>query len=169
MKRLHKRAQIDLSFGFIFSVILIIFFLAFAIYAIMNFLEMKSKMEAERFLDNLQNDVNSFWKANQGIDEFSYVLPKKIKEVCFIYTDAPEKGSKASIYEELKMYAGKEDNLLFYPIGSSQLTRSSKIERINLYEMTGQENPLCFQNKNGRVTLVLEQEYGGSPLVKIRR
>jgi hypothetical protein len=31
------------------------------------------------------------------------------------------------------------------------------------------ENPLCFQNKNGKITITLEQESGGTALVNIKK
>ncbi|MFH1365163.1 MAG: hypothetical protein ABIH28_01095 [archaeon] len=166
---MKKSGQLDLSFGLIFSVILIVVFLGFAIYAIIGFLGMKEKIEIGKFLNDLQSNVNTYWKANQGTDQFSYFLPVGIKEVCFLNKETSGIGPKENIYDELEKYLSEGDNLIFYPIGSAKSVKSAKIEHIDLAEMTKQENPLCFENKNGKTTLSLEQEYGGTQLVNIRR
>ena len=109
----RKRGQIDLSFGLIFSVILIIAFLGFAVYAIINFLGMKDKIEVGKFIDELQGDVDTAWKSSQTLDDFSYFLPVNIKEVCFIDESKAGKGGKADIYTELKNRLAKEANMIF--------------------------------------------------------
>jgi len=164
----RKRGQLDLSFGLIFSVILIVAFLGFAVYAIVNFLGMKDKIEVGKFIADFQEDVNVLWRSMQGMDDFSYSLPLKIKEVCFIDSTKGKKGRNASIYEELNMRLAKDANLIFYPLGSSKGLFSVNIEHIDLSNMTKMNNPLCFPNKNGKTTLVLEQESGGTNLVIVR-
>lgn len=166
MKRV-KKAQLDLSFGLIFSVILIIAFLGFAIYAISSFLKMKSKIEIGKFLDDFQSDVDKFWRASQGADEVSYVLPSGIKEVCFINRASGGNGSRKEIYPELERYSGADGNLVFYPIGSAKSSNYARIENLNLGGIA--ENPLCFQNRNGKVSITLEQEVGGTALVNIKK
>jgi len=164
---MKKRGQLDLSFGLIFSVILIVAFLGFAIYAIASFLGMKDKIETGKFLEDLQADVDKFWKASQGTDSVEYFLPVKIKEICFINLDAGAKGNRTSIYGELKRYAGNNGNLVFYPINSAKFSNYAIINHINLETMA--ENPLCFQNNNGKVSIALEQESGGTALVNIKK
>jgi hypothetical protein len=163
-----KRGQIDLSFGLIFSVILIIAFLGFAIYAIINFLGMQQKIQVSTFIKDLQNDVDVFWKSTQSVDTITYSLPTKIEKVCFINTALPKRGTDAGIYEELERRLGKDSNLIFYPLGSSKALYSANIEHIDLTNMTKTKNPLCFVNKNGKTNITLEQEFGGSNLVELR-
>lgn len=164
---MKRRAQIELSFGLIFSVILIIVFLAFAVYAIVKFLGIRDKIEVGTFLEDFQSDVDKFWKGQQGMDEVTYSLPVKIKEACFIDKESPATGSRTSIYTELKMHAGKDGNLVFYPINSAKFSNYAVINHINLDGMA--ENPLCFQNKNGKMNITLEQESGGTALVNLKK
>jgi uncharacterized protein (UPF0333 family) len=166
MKKM-KRGQLDLSFGLIFSVILIVVFLGFAIYAISSFLKLKSKIETGKFLDEFQADIDKFWRASQGADEVSYILPAKIKEICFINKNSRKNGTRADIYDELGRYSGTDGNLIFYPIGSARPSNYAHIENINIEGIA--ENPLCFQNKDGRINMVLEQETGGTSLVNIKK
>jgi hypothetical protein len=167
MGDVHNKGQLDLSFGLIFSVILIVVFLAFAIYAIVNFLGMKEKMETGKFLNDLQTDVDKFWKASQGTDNVVYFLPLRIKEVCFIDITSEKNGTRAGIYNELERYAWTDGNLVFYPIGSAKFAKYAIINHLNLKTLA--ENPLCFQNKNGRLNITLEQVSGGTPLVNIKK
>jgi len=162
-----KRGQLDLSFGLIFSVILIIAFLGFGIYAIINFLGMKDKIETGKFLEDLQTDIDKFWRASQGTDTVSYYLPVKIKEVCFIDKNSVKKGTRERIYDELERYSGNDGNLVFYPIGSAKSSNYAIIEHLNLEKLA--ENPLCFQNKNGKVNITIEQESGGTALVNVKK
>ena len=168
MGEINTKGQLDLSFGMIFSVILIVFFFGFAIYAIVNFLGMQEKMETGQFVNDLQADVDKFWKASQGTEDVVYILPTKIKEVCFIDITATNGvGADSTIYEELKRYAGNDGNLVFYPIRSAKFATYVVIKNINLHSMAG--NPLCFPNKNGKVNITLEQEFGGTALVNIKK
>jgi len=165
MGDLKKKGQLDLSFGLIFSVILIIAFLGFAIYAIIQFLGMKDKIETGKFLENFQTDVDKLWKADHGKSNPSYFLPIKIKEVCFIDLNSVKKGKRMGIYDELKDWSGEKSNLVFYPIGSSKISNYAVINNINVENLA--ENPLCFKNNNGRINITLEQEAGGTALVNV--
>lgn len=163
---MKKRGQIDLSFGLIFSVILIVVFLGFAIYAIVYFLNMSDNMKTSSFLKDFQTDVDKFWKSDGSTDDLPYSLPTKIKKVCFINSSKTGKGIDASIYEELERYLSQNANLIFYPIGSSSI-KSVKINHIDIINTTKTNNPACFENKNGKITLRLNQDNGGTNLVII--
>ena len=76
-----KKGQLKISFGMIFSIILIVVFIAFAGYAIVKFINLQQTIQIESFKNDLQNDVNAL----SGGDSYQreYYLPKKINEVCF--------------------------------------------------------------------------------------
>jgi len=81
----NHKAQMELSFGMIFSIILIIIFIAFAVYGITKFLEISREAQIKNFLNNLQNDVDNMRSSSgEQIINRSYVLPKKITKVCFV-------------------------------------------------------------------------------------
>jgi uncharacterized membrane protein required for colicin V production len=162
----NNRGQLDLSFGLIFSVILIIAFLGFAIYALVSFLGMKEDLKTSVFLEDLQTDVDKFWKSDGSSDEISYSLPTKVKKVCFINSTYPGRGSDKNIYEELKSYLKQDANLIFYPIRSASVT-SIKINHLDILNITKTNNPACFDNKAGKTILNLKQDLGGTNLVMI--
>ena len=70
----RKKAQIKLSFGMIFSIILIIVFLAFAFYAIKVFLGIQNTAQIGKFISDLKSDVDRVWKSTESSEEKEYNL-----------------------------------------------------------------------------------------------
>jgi len=160
MKRVDKRGQMKLSFGMIFSIILIIIFLVFTFYAIKTLLGMNENVTIGKFYDSLQDDVSKVWQASQGSQVEIYSLPGKIKKVCFVDYGNPGIGADSNEYDELSLEASSSKNIVFLPLGSGNSMSSGKINHIDLEQMTMQNNPLCFENKDGKVTINLEKTYG---------
>ena len=59
----------NISFGMIFSILLIVFFIAFAFYGIKKFLGFQDTIKIEKFLDDLQSDVDRVWRGSQASQE----------------------------------------------------------------------------------------------------
>ena len=130
---MNKRGEMHLSFGMIFSIILIIFFIAFAFYAIQKFLGLQDTIKIEKFADDLQRDVDTVWQSSQASQEFEYFIPKKIEAVCF---------------------TGDEfENLVFE---SNDVILGKKIEKISL----GTQDRVCFDNDEGKVKIKLSKNFG---------
>ena len=151
----RTRGQIKLSFGMIFSIILIIVFISFAFFAIQKFLGLGETISVGKFADDFQFDVDKLWKSSQGSQELEYSLPKGIKQVCFMNLLELERGvfEDEDYYEEFERYS-PDNNLFFYPAGSAELN-GIKIEHIDF----GRNNPLCFEN-DGKVKIVIEKNFG---------
>ncbi|MDP3966395.1 MAG: hypothetical protein Q8Q04_02600 [archaeon] len=127
----NKRGQMKLSFGMIFSIILINFFLAFAFYAIQKFLSLQDEIKTAKFYESLRADVERVWTSTEASKEVQYIVPNNVKQVCFksdpnknVYfkTDRPKPGE---FVEHLKIL---ED--------------------------------ACFPAYGGKVKFTLEKEYG---------
>ena len=73
MVRGDKSGQMKLSFGMIFSIILIVAFVTFAVYAIITFLGVQEIAKVAIFRDNLQEDINKIWR--------KYMIQKGITRV----------------------------------------------------------------------------------------
>lgn len=162
-----KRAQMQLSFGMIFSIILIIVFVAFAVYAIIKFLDLQEGVQVGQFLNDLQNDVDKMWKSSQGSVEKDYRIPSGIDYVCLVDFNSPKRGDNLIYYDDLKMGFYEFENLIFYPVGSAGVD-SYNLRHINLSSITGIENPLCIPNVKGKVKLTIGMNPGNS-LVTITR
>lgn len=140
-----KNGQIKLSFGMIFSIILIIVFLAFAFYAIKTFLGMQNTIQTEKFLSDLKSDIDRVWKSTESSEEKEYALPSKIDAVCF----------RDNEYE----------NLFFR---SDKFFEGGQINHINISEIISTGDSYCIENIGGKVTLTLVKEIGEA-LVTITR
>ena len=127
----------EISFGMIFSVILIIFFLAFAFYAIRKFIELQQSVQIETFLSDFQEDINKMWKSPQGSQTSIYTLPKKIIAVCFT-----------------------DDEFINLEFTSETIIPGDYIENLNIKAITENENPFCVENLNGKISFIISKEYG---------
>jgi len=144
MKRL-KKAQLNISFGMIFSIILIIFFLAFGFYAIKKFIDLQNSIQIENFLRDFQQDVDRMWKSSQGSQEVKYPIPSKISAVCF----------KDNEFQNLELI-------------SSSLKKGDLIENIDIAKITKEEDPYCIQVSKGKISLTIVKDYG-EILVRVER
>lgn len=133
----YKRSQIKMSFGMVFSIILIIIFLAFAFYGIKKFLDMQITIQTAQFVNDLQADIDKIWKGSQGSQEVTYTLPKKINEVCFTDNDY--------------------NNLYFV---SSDYMEDRQIKNIDIIKITEDKDPFCIVNKGGKVEMIIKKDYG---------
>lgn len=157
----------QISFGMIFSIILIIFFLAFAFFGIRTFLGIQDSGKTAKFLNDLQSDVEKVWKSSQASQVKEYSLPGERSYVCFADFDAPARGSRASFYDELKRAHYGRENMVFYPV-EFEGTESAEIKYIDLDTITENENPFCIENVDGKVRLRLTKNFSDS-LVTIER
>lgn len=160
LKLNQTRGQIKLSFSMIVSVILIIIFIVFAFYAIQKFLKIQDAVKARQFVENLQSDIDNAWKGSQRSQEVEYILPEKIKHVCFIDTGSEESGLNGNLYDELKSFCYYNENMVFEPVGSAQGIESKEIKHINITKITETENPFCFENIKGKVKMTIQKSFG---------
>lgn len=150
-----KKGQIKLSFGMMFSIILIIFFIAFAFFAIQKFLGLGNTISIGKFVEDFQLNVDKLWEGVKGSQESEYFLPKKIKLVCFVNLLEPEKGTyqNQDYYEVFDKYS-PDNNLFFYPMDVG--LNGIEIKHISIEE----DNPTCFEVKNGKVKIGIEKDFG---------
>jgi len=154
--RKKSRGQMKLSFNMIFSLILIVVFLGFGIFAITKFLGMQKATQILNFKTNLQEDVDEIWRSSKGSQEISYTLPSSIKEVCFVDFSKTIREE----YGDLTRVNNGFENLAFFPVGSGDGNDATKINHINLEQITLERNPYCVQVKKGKVSMTLSKNYG---------
>lgn len=154
-----KRGQMQLSFGMIFSIILVVVFLGFAFYAIKTFLAFQDSAKAGKLFDELQSDIDRIWKSSQSSEQQEYVVPSGADFVCFIDFSSDAQGADSIFYTELERSDYGSENLAFYPVKFTGF-ESKEIKHIDIEETTAEENPLCIKTSNGRVSLVLKKDFG---------
>jgi len=141
----RKLGAMEISFGMIFSIILIIVFLAAGFYAITKVIEWQKNIQIESFLKYLQDDIDEMWKSNQGSQVLTYSLPTNINAVCF------------------------EDNeFRNLEFNSDKIINGKMIQHIDIAKTTIEENPLCIQNVKGKIRFTIAKDYGET-LVTVER
>jgi len=136
-KKGNKKAQLNISFGMIFSIILIIAFIAFAFYAIKTVLNWQSSLQIETFMNDLQIDVDKIWKGIPETQTVDYSLPNKITFICF----------QDSEFENLRFI-------------SKEIIRGKIIQHIDIGKTLLEKEEFCIQNINGKVIFKLVKNSG---------
>jgi hypothetical protein len=166
MKR-GKKAQIKISFGMIFSIFLIVAFLAFGFGVIYKFLGLMESAKTADFVNDFQNDVDTLWKSTMGANPGSYTLPSKVQKVCLADFSIPSKGKNSELIRDLNMdYSGNE-NLFLYPSRGLDLS-SFEIKHLDLEKIVQNENPFCFEVVKGKVNIQIKMN-SGDALVELTR
>ena len=140
----EKKGEMQIGFGTIFSIFLIIAFIAFAIFGVSKFLCVNKMAQIESFKNDFQNDINKMYKSASGSKSVNYVLPKKIKQVCF--TDN----------EYFNTYFVPED------IGC-QITGDIMLKNIDITKTisgsTTRPKKLCIDTASGKITMTIKKSY----------
>lgn len=112
MSKANKRGQevMGMSFGTIFSIILIIFIVAVAFIAIRHFVGLSKCTNVGLFYDDLREEVTDAWSSSSGKyeDEFESKIPKSglfgtgITHICFgKLSDTPSDTKSNELHQKL--------------------------------------------------------------------
>jgi hypothetical protein len=114
---MQKRAQLQLSFGMIFSVIIIAVTLAVAIYVIVVFLNQNKNIECKTFVTDLNDKLTSMYSSDAAQNNvFSGGVTTDTKKVCFGYINQSGLTSDDNnVLNEIRNFADKNSNFYFYP------------------------------------------------------
>ena len=165
-----KRGQMKLSFGMIFSIILIIIFIAFAIYTINIFLGIQKSASSGKLFNDVQRDVDKIWNSEESLREFEYFLPRGVDSVCFVDFSSDKKGIAENLYNDLERISFREGNFVLYSEGlkSGSDFSSKEIENINIEQTTYIDNPLCFRGSSGKVKITLKKDFNESSVTIVK-
>lgn len=161
-----KRGQVQMSFGMIFSIIVIIAIVAIASYVIINFLRLGKCTEIGLFYDELKREVNKAWQSTIYRDVFNKgKLPSGIEYVCF---GELNKGYGGREYKEqfdfLSRYMRQDKNVFVYPTQNACDSNLAflKLEHIEIMEF------FCVPVVDGKVSIKMEKDEFDA-LVKLSR
>ncbi len=166
---MNKRGAIELSFGMIFSIIIMIAIIGVAIYAISTFLSIGKTSQLAMFHQKFQENVEEVWASSITNKVASFNIPSSVEFVCFGTLDGDSYNSDfEDEYKELKKYSSgfeqKNTNRFLYPPGKSKEFAYKKIAKIDLSEIIDEFD--CFEAEKGVVKIRLVKEEF-SPLVRI--
>lgn len=145
--KMKKKGQMKLSFGMIFSIILIIVFIAFAFYAISKFMAFQKELKYRTFTEDFQSSVDKMYASSQGSKELTFGLPRGTDKICFV-----------NDIDETLRFEGKD----FRP--------GVMIDNLNIEEIViaGERGKYCIGGMDGKFTFMIQKSYGES-LVMVSR
>lgn len=115
-----KRGQFEISFGMIFSIIIIAATLAVAGYIIVKFVNTGSNVSCKLFYDDFQKRVDKAWAGDGSTqDIFKANAPRGIEKICVGNASSTAAVTYRDLYEEVTFYAARpSSNFFFYPLKS---------------------------------------------------
>ncbi len=153
----------------IFSVILIIFFIAIAFIVIKSFLGSRDCAQLGTFIQRFENQIDSVWNSDFSQHSFPGVVPSGIKYICFMELSKDSFGDFEDIGSELSVYRGgkNQKNTFFYPPGKACEMPARVVSHLDIPTITKTDNPYCVPVRKGKVNLEIEKK-SGSGLVIVR-
>jgi hypothetical protein len=150
---MNKRGQIQISFGMIFSIIVIIATVAIGFYVITYFLNLSSCTKVGLFWNSLNDEVDKAWNSDKTQTIFNGNVPSGVQYVCFGNLSlAPENNiTTRNIFSELKVYEGSGKNSFMYPP-----KKACDIAFYNLKHARF-DNFFCVQAKSGVVNIKISK------------
>jgi hypothetical protein len=169
INHLKKGQQtLGMSFGTIFSIFLMIFFVVVAGIAINYLLKTQQCAKLGIFIDKLNTEVTSAWHSQKSDFPLSGSLPSKIEYICFANLSMQLKGPNEKIGEDLSIYEYENANMFFYPIGKSCEMEYHNVLYLDIEYMIKKENPYCIPVNKGLVKMKVEKGFSDR-LVKISK
>ena len=112
---MKKRGQLEISFGMIFSIIIVIALVATAFYVITFFLNVGKCTQIANFYQNLDDRVDKAWGADIVQETFSGNLPKGIESVCLGNLTQGFAGYETERQSLNTFYRHSENNIFLFP------------------------------------------------------
>lgn len=126
-----------MSFGMIFTIILVIVFIAFAFYAIKGFLNLQKNIQTKQFFENFQKETDRMYQSSYGSKKVSFNLPSNVEKVCFI---------------------NQQENNVFLDLtkGSERKT----INHLNNEKILNGRGEVCAKVIKNKIEFTFSKEYG---------
>ena len=150
-----KRGQLQISFGMIFSIIIIVATLAVAGYVLVKFVDFGSRVSCKLYYNDLQERIDRAWKSDGSTsDIFQGTIPRGVEQVCFgsigLSADAQDRNEQ----EELRFYADEQNNLFFYPPEKNACGADSFVYIIKHVSM---QKFFCVPARNGKAEVKISK------------
>lgn len=158
-----RKGQIELSFGVIFSIIIIIATIALGVYFIQKFISTSDCVTVNEFTRKLQDSIDRAWRSPVAQQEFSGNLPTNIESICFGSINLRGNGEYSEEYAELERYKNMDGNLFFYPPTKACGGRNAYTK----LEHTKVNSFFCVKNQKGKITLRIVKESAETQEVEI--
>lgn len=166
----NKKAQetMGMSFGMIFAIILMIFFLVVTFIAIKSFLSTSNCAKVKIFVDKVQTEVDKTWNSQQDNSVITGMLPSNIEYICFGNLTKSIHGSSETMGKELEIYSFYNANMFIFPEGNSCEMPYHKIKHLDVEGTIKDENPVCIPVNKGVIKVKIEKAFN-QRLVKVTK
>lgn len=149
-----KRGQLEISFGMIFSIIIIIGVLATSFYVIQYFMKISKCSTVGLFYEGLQDETNKAWQGTTSKTLFTGTVPSSATYVCFgnmtVGSEQIDQGRHDELY---RLYRVSQSNSFMYPAQKScPSVGDHKINHANVQKF------FCVKNNQGQVKISLEKD-----------
>jgi len=150
---MNKGGQIQISFGMIFSIIIIIVTIAIAGYVISQFIIQKDNISCKLFQRDLQNAIDKAWAEDLTSRDFKADgLPEDLEKICFGNSSLQISSKEdKEAFDEFKLYSGPKSNMLFYPADGGCKDSASA----NTLEHVETDSFFCVESKGGEAKIKL--------------
>ncbi len=166
-RKINNKAQLKISFGMIFTIILIIFFLAFVIYSINKNKIHYDEIIAGKFTHDLKIDIQEVRNHEQAVIEVTYKVPENISHVYFQAPDDSEENI-GKVYFNESGYLAKDIegiNWEYTTKGNSSIyfNVSNTSQTVTFFLIKGYQIPGVIINENGEIPIIGKSFYAGAP------
>jgi hypothetical protein len=148
-----KRGQLEISFGMIFSIIIIIAVIATSFYVIQYFTKLSKCTTIGLFYEGIQSEVNEAWQGTTSKTLFSGNVPSSTDYVCFgnmsLSAGAADSGRKSDL---MRLYRVSQSNVFMYP--AQKTCPGIGDHRIDHANMQGF---FCIKEQDGKIRVSLEK------------
>ncbi|MEM4318484.1 MAG: hypothetical protein QW244_01475 [Candidatus Pacearchaeota archaeon] len=170
-KQKKAKKAFELSFTFLFSLILIAVFIFVAIWAIKNFLELKDSTMIRTSINDINTVVIEVWQAEEAQRIETFIFPTTVTQICFanlseLITTTSTDLTSTDLDPYKSLYKNTDKNLFVLPFKlrnkyNLEGAYAIKCGEVNCLNFT---NPTCFNVVKGKVTLT----FVGMPEGKVR-
>ena len=151
MQKRGAKGQLQISFGVIFSIIIIIATVAVAFYVITHFLNLAACTKTGQFYNAIEKDVDNAWKGGVTQETFNGELPSAITQVCFGNLSQSYGREYEEMHQYLKENALENKNVFLYPPGKAC---DAELASYNLEHAT-MDRFFCIPVKSGKFSVKL--------------
>ncbi len=116
---MNKRGQVQISFGMIFSIIIIIATIAIGFYVITYFLNLSSCTKIGIFWNSLDEEIAKSWNSDISQTVFEKEIPSGITHLCLGNFSQMSFEADKKLFTELRGYENPGRNAYLYPPGKA--------------------------------------------------
>ena len=161
-KRISRKGQevLGMSFGTIFSIILIVFFIVISFIVINAFLKTQRCAQIGIFTNNFKEIIKTAFNAPSEESEYTANLPSNLEYVCFTNLSEPisaSSGEDKKIADNIGIFSGEDANMVFYPREKACNIPYAKIDYLDIGRITGLKNLRCFKIKDEKINIQIKK------------